>query len=100
MQTATLIPPKGLWSLQLRDFWKGFIKSCGGLIIGIVIKMIQNHFHLPSYDEIEPLFEATAYFFFGYIGVNFATNNVGQIMQKDKPVVAVDKDQLDKLQKN
>lgn len=96
-QATTVIPPGGLGKLKFEDFWKGFVKSCGGLIVGLVIKLIQDKFKLPTYDQIEPLLEATAYFFLGYIGLNAATNNVGQLFKKDKPVVLVDQQHLEDL---
>lgn len=97
-ENANTIPPSGLWKLRVIDFWKGFIKSCGGLIVGLVIKLIQNKFTIPSYEEIQPLLEATAYFFLAYLGVNAATNNVGQLLKNDKPVVLVPKEKLEELE--
>jgi uncharacterized protein YacL len=96
-ETANIIPEKGLGKLRLEDLWKGFIKSCGGLLIGLIIKLIQDKFKLPAYSEIEPLLEATAYFFLGYIGLNTATNNVGQLFTKDKAVTSISKTDLDDL---
>lgn len=95
---SNIIPPKGLWTLKLQDFYKGFVKSCGGLVVTVIIKMIQNKFQFPSYTEIEPFLEATAYFFFSYLGFNALTNNVGQLFTKDKPIVAVDKEHLENLE--
>lgn len=98
MQISNTIPEKGLWNLRLSDLWKGFIKSCGGLIVGLVIKLVQDKFKLPSYEEIEPLLEATAYFFLAYMGLNYSTNNVGKLFQSDKQVVSVDVNALKDLQ--
>lgn len=96
-QDTTTIPPRGLWTLKLEDIWKGFIKSCGGLILGLIIKMIQDKFHLPAYDQVEPLLEASAYFFLGYIGINYASNNEGKMFKKDAETIRVPVQQLNEL---
>ena len=96
-QTTASVPPSGYGQLHFSDVWKGLIKSCGGLIIGLVIKLIQDKFKLPTYDQIEPLLEAGAYFLLGYLGVNAATNNTGQLFTKDQPVVAVSAEKLDQV---
>ena len=31
--TATSIPPRGIGTLQLSDFWKGLIKTLAGLLV-------------------------------------------------------------------
>ncbi len=95
-QTATTIPPSGIGKLQFQDFLRGLVKSTSGLLIGLVIKFIQDK-HLPPYSEIEPLLEATAYFFMGYIGINAATNNEGKMFKSDAPVVTVSAKELDKV---
>jgi uncharacterized protein YacL len=92
---TTQIPPAGLWSLKLGDIWKGLLKSCGGLLVGLLMKMIQNKFQLPTYEEVIPLLEATAYFFVGYLGINYASNNVGEPFTKNKPTVVVEQKKLE-----
>lgn len=97
-QSATTIPPKaGIGTLQWSDLFKGLIKSIAGLLVGVIIKTLQDK-SLPTYAEIEPILEACVYFVVGYLGINAATNNVGQIFSKDKPVVMVDKNDLQALQ--
>lgn len=97
-ETANTIPPSGIGTIRWIDVWKGFVKSCGGLILGLIIKMIQDQFKLPTYGQIEPLLEATAYFFLSYLGLNAATNNVGQLFKADQPVTVVDSEHLKNLQ--
>jgi len=94
-ESASRLPPSGIGKLQASDFLKGLVKSCGGLIVGIVIKLVQNKFKLPAYSEIEPLLEATAYFFLGYLGINAASNNEGQLFTKDKATLTVDAKQAE-----
>jgi uncharacterized protein YacL len=96
-QTSNTMPPGGLWKLQLADFWKGFVKSCGGLLVGLLINLIQDKFQLPTYEEVQPLLEATVYFFLGYLGINAATNNEGKMFKKDADIVSVSADDLDDL---
>lgn len=98
MQQTATIPPKGLGKLGWNDLLKGLIKSIAGLLVGMIIKTLQEK-HIPPYSEIEPILEAVVYFIVGYLGINIATNNVGQMFTKDKPVVAVDAEKLDTLQK-
>ena len=93
-ETASSVPPSGIGELHLSDFFKGLIKSIAGLLIGVVVKVIHDR-QLPPYDEIAPILEAAVYFLVGYLGINAATNNVGQLFAKDKPVVAVSAQKLD-----
>lgn len=96
-QQAAQIPAKGFGSLRGSDFIKAFVKSSGGLILAIGMKALQVK-HFPSYDQIEPLLEAALFFVVSYLGFNGATNNVGQMFKRDKPVVIVDKEHLEELQ--
>lgn len=96
-ETTTSIPPSGIGRLHWNDLLKGLIKSSSGLIVGILIKTLQDK-SIPSYAEIEPLLEAVVYFFVGYLGINAATNNVGQMFTQDKPVVVVGAEKLENLQ--
>jgi hypothetical protein len=95
-EAASSVPPSGIGQLHLSDFFKGLIKSVAGLFIGVLIKTIHER-QLPNYDEIAPILEAAVYFLVGYLGINAATNNVGQLFTKDKPVVAVSAKKLDEV---
>lgn len=96
-QTATKVPPSGIGRLQLADLWKGFIKATGGIFLALIVKSL-NDKALPTYDQMVPFLEAGIYFFASYLGINAATNNVGEIFQKDKDVVVVGKKSLDDLE--
>src|SRR6478752_10554187 len=95
-ETASSVPPSGIGELHLSDFFKGLIKSIAGLLIGVVVKVIHDR-QLPPYDEIAPILEATVYFLVGYLGINAATNNVGQLFKGNQPVVTVPAEELDKV---
>lgn len=95
-ETTTSIPPGGIGTLQLSDFWKGLIKTTAGLVVGLLVKIIHER-SLPPYAEIAPILEAALYFFVGYLGINLGTNNVGQFLKKDEPVVTVGAKELDKV---
>lgn len=92
-ETTTSIPPSGFGKLQWSDLWKGLIKSCSGLLLGLLIKTLQDK-QWPTYDQIEPLLEACIYFLFGYLGINAATNNEGKLFKKDAPFVTVSAEKL------
>ena len=95
-QTATTIPPKGLGSLKLSDFWKGALMAFGTSILSrIYFLLTQDHF--PSWHEFQPYLQAAFAAFVMYILKNLGTNNVGQILTPDKPVVHVDAEQLKSL---
>jgi hypothetical protein len=95
-ETASSIPPSGLGSLKWSDLWKGLIKTVSGLLVGLIIKTIQDG-ELPTYAEISPLLEACVYFIVGYLGINAGTNNVGQLFTKNKPTVKVPAKELDEV---
>jgi len=95
-ETTSSVPPSGIGQLHLSDLFKGLIKSIAGLLIGVVIKVIHDR-QLPPYEEIAPILEAAVYFLVGYLGINAATNNVGQLFSKDKPVVTVSANKLEKV---
>jgi len=97
-ENTSSVPPSGIGQLHLSDFFKGLIKSISGLLIGVVIKTIQDK-QLPPYAEIAPILEAAVYFLVGYLGINAATNNVGQLFAKDKAVVTVGAEKLDEVVK-
>lgn len=94
--STTTIPPSGIGQIKWSDVFKGLIKTTGGLIVGLLVKMIQSK-GLPTYAEISPILEVCVYFFASYLGINAATNNVGQIFAKNKSVVTVDKQHLETL---
>jgi hypothetical protein len=97
-ETTTSIPQKGLWTVKATDFLKGLWMAVGSSVIAFGFLIINNHWHLPSFDQLEPYLNAFAIAFLTYIGKNAVTNNVGEILKKDKPVVHVDASELASLQ--
>lgn len=96
-ETTTPLPPRGLGNVQWSDVLKGFVKVAGGLILALVLTTLRNK-AWPTYEQIEPILEVGATFFLSYLGINAATNNVGQIFKKDQPTVPIGVDKLKDLQ--
>lgn len=96
--STTSVPPSGIGQLRWSDLWKGLIKSCSGLLVGVLIKCLQEK-TIPTYGQIEPLLEAGVYFLVGYLGINAATNNEGKLFKADAPTVTVSKEVLDEKTK-
>ena len=95
-EDSTTVPPKGLGSLHISDFWKGAFITVGGIVLsGLYALVTQDHF--PTWPEFRPYLQSAAGAFIMYIGKNLATNNVGQMFKPDKPVVKVDVETLNDL---
>ena len=101
-EVATKVPPKGLWSLQARDFLKGLYYAVVGQLVIMIYFLIQNllqeHPHWPTWAEWLPSVKAFVSTFAGYILGKIGVNNVGEIFTKDKPVVHVDATDLKNLE--
>lgn len=95
-EIATTIPPKGLGSLQLSDFWKSlFIAALMNVLLGLYA--IINSGAMPTQADWIVMGKSTAAIILSYLIKNFSTNNVGQLFTKDKPIVHVDAEQLTEL---
>lgn len=101
-EVATTIPPKGLFSVQLKDFLKGLYYAAVGnvlYLIGFFINsLLQESPHFPTWAEWLPYVKGITVAIGGYIVGKLGVNNVGQIFQKDKPIVHVDAEDLEHLQ--
>jgi len=96
-QQSTTVPPKGLGSIQLSDFWKSlFLAAIVNILLGLY--PIINGGHWPTTIDLIAMAKSTVAIIIGYLIKNLSTNNVGQILQKDKPVITVDTQSLNKLQ--
>lgn len=95
-ELATTVPPKGIGNIRWADLAKGAILSCSAQILAMLDFWL-NADHFPTYLEWQPYIKATIYFFVLYLLKNFGTNNVGQFLKADKPIVHVDKEQLQEL---
>ena len=97
-ETATSIPQKGLWTVKAADFLKGLWMAVGSSVIAFGFLIINNHWRIPSFDQLEPYLNAFSIAFLTYIGKNVVTNNVGELFKKDKPVVHVNAEKLQTLE--
>lgn len=101
-QTATTVPPKGLGSVKLRDLWKGlYYIAISQVIVMLGLlgeNILQEHPHFPTWIQWLPYLKAAVASLAAYLGGKLGVNNVGQIFQKDKPVVHVDVESLKELQ--
>lgn len=95
-ETATTVPPKGLGSLQLSDFWKSLFLAAIVNILLALYPIIQGG-HWPTSADFQDMIKSTVAIIIGYLIKNLSTNNVGQILQKDKPVVKADVASLNEL---
>lgn len=96
-QIATTIPPNGIGKIKLNDFWKGALIAFGtSLLSGAYFLLTQDHF--PNWVEFQPYLQAAVAAFIMYVLKNLGTNNVGEMLQKDKPIVHVDAADLQQLE--
>lgn len=95
-ENASTIPPGGIWSLKSSDLWKGLIKAMAGLLVATILGSLRER-QLPDWDKIVDLIEYALYFIVGYLGINFSTNNNGQLFKANQPTVTVGAKELDKV---
>lgn len=96
-EQASQIPPKGLWTVKASDFVKGLWLSISSGVLALAYFILSNHFKLPTMEQAEPYLQTIGAGFIAYIGKNWGTNNVGQFLKPDKPVVTVGKEKLEDL---
>lgn len=101
-ELATTIPPRGLGSIQWKDFLKGLYYAVIGNVIYLITyfvgSILQEQPHFPTWTEWLPYVKGIAYAIGGYLVGKLGVNNVGQILKKDKPIVHVDAIELEELQ--
>lgn len=97
-ENTASIPQKGLWTIKAMDWIKGLGLALSTSILALGSLFIQNHWKLPTFEVLEPYLNTIGYGFIAYIGKNLTTNNVGQLFQKDKPLVSVGAAKLAALQ--
>ena len=99
--TPTPPPPKGIGTIQLRDFIKGLYYAGIGqvlLLAGFVVSsLLQEKPVFPTWAESLPYIQSLAATLGGYILGKFGVNNVGQILTRDKEVVKIDVNTLENL---
>lgn len=95
-QDATTVPAKGLGSLKLSDFWKSLFLAAIVNVLLVLYPIIQGG-HWPTSNDLQDMLKSTVAIIIAYLIKNLSTNNVGQILEKDKPVVHVDVETLNDL---
>lgn len=96
-QIGTTIPPKGLGKIQISDFWKSLLLAAlSNVLLGVYA--IINTGAFPTQADWIVMLKSTLAIIIAYILKNLGTNNVGEILKKDKPVVLVDATKVDKTE--
>lgn len=95
-QTAANIP-KGLWSIHISDFWKSLFLAAIANILMTLYPII-NGGHWPTSTDLQAMLKSTVAIILAYLIKNMTTNNVGQILKKDKPVISVNAETLQPVQ--
>ena len=96
-QIASTIPPKGLGSIHLSDFWKGLLLAALTNVLLSVYAII-NTGAWPTHADWVTMLKATLAIVISYLLKNLGTNNVGEFLKKDKPIVHVDAEELKTLE--
>lgn len=96
-EQTTHIPEKGLWVLKWADVAKSIIIAAVANALLIIYPIIQGG-AWPSKDDWADIFRATIAFIISYLLKNLLTNNTGEILKKDKPVVTVSAEKLNELE--
>lgn len=95
-ETASTIPPSGLGKLQLNDFWKSLLLAAiSNVLLGLYTIIQSGHF--PSSEDWGDMAKSTIAIILSYLIKNISTNNTGQILKKDQPIVAVSAEKLEEV---
>ena len=95
-QEASTIPPKGLGALGWKDIFKSaFLAAIANILLGLYA--IINTGLWPTQADLIVMLKSTAAIILSYLIKNLGTNNVGEFLKKDKPVVAVSAEKLDTI---
>jgi hypothetical protein len=87
-QEATTIPPKGLGSLSLNDFWKSLLLAALTNVLLELYTIIQSG-NWPTHADLITMTKTTFAIILSYLLKNLGTNNAGQLLKKDVSVVSV-----------
>lgn len=96
-QNASTIPPKGFGKLHINDFWKSLLYSAITNMLLFLYPII-NAGNWPTTLDFQNMSKTTAAMIIAYLLKNLGTNNVGEFLKKDKPVMLVNADNLNELQ--
>lgn len=95
-QEASTIPPGGIGKLQ----WSDLFKSVG---LAVATNALMSLYSLinsgswPTQEDWMDILRTSVAFMISYIVKNLLTNNVGQMLKKDEPIIPVGAKELDKV---
>ena len=96
-QEASTIPPAGIGSLS----WKDIVKSA---ILAAIANLLLSLYAIintglwPTHADLIVMLKSTAAIILSYLIKNLGTNNAGEFLKKNKPVLSVPAEKLEKLQ--
>lgn len=97
-QETTTIPPSGLGKLQISDFLKSLLLAAiTNVLLGLYTIIQSGKF--PTYEDWLIMLKSTIAIVISYLLKNLGTNNTGQILKKDQPVVTVSAEKLEQVTK-
>lgn len=91
------VPPAGAGKISLGDVAKGLGLAVASYAL-VQLYDVFNGEGWPTVEEWKVMGKALIAFVISYILKNVFTNNVGQLFAKDKPVVTVSEQHLEKLE--
>ena len=95
-QDAATIPPRGLGQLQISDFLKSLLLAAlTNVLLGLYTIIQSGNF--PTHADWIIMLKSTIAIVISYLLKNLGTNNTGQLLKKDQPVVTVSAKELDKV---
>src|SRR6187399_1127886 len=97
-QEANTIPPSGLGTLHINDFLKSLLLAAlTNVLLGLYTIVQSGNF--PTHADWLVMLKSTIAIIISYLLKNLGTNNTGQLLKKDEPVVAVSAVKLDEVVK-
>jgi hypothetical protein len=95
-ETASTIPPSGIGTLHISDFLKSLLLAALTNVLLGVYTIIQSG-SFPTHADWVTMLKSTVAIVISYLLKNLGTNNTGQILKKDQPVVTVPADKLNEV---
>lgn len=95
-ETSNTIPPGGFGTIQLKDFIKSIILAAGANALLSIYTIIDSG-SWPTNEDWMDILRTTVAFIISYLIKNALTNNTGQFLKKDEPVITVPAKELEKV---
>ena len=95
-ENASTIPPGGLGTLHISDFLKSLLLAALTNVLLGVYTIIQSG-NFPTHADWAVMLKSTIAIVISYLLKNLGTNNTGQLLKKDQPVVKVSAEKLDEV---